>query len=228
MAKGITAEALALRFPRLYQMAEEGSWPGIERHGLLSNTALLDLFGVRGSRRERLESTRRPESVAIEHPIHGRAIIRDQKPLDEAGLRRSLRDGLTPRDWYRILNRKVFFWLTRERLDRLLNARAARDKRHTVIVLDTARLLARHSREVVLSPINSGCTKPYPQERGLDTFLPLESYPFEDWDRRRRGTDPVVELAVDYAVPAIRELCLSVTDVAPASAPAQVHARHPR
>src|SRR6185436_11524880 len=98
------------RFPRLYHMAEAGSWPSIERHGLLSTTALLDLFEIKGAEREALELQHRPESVEIRHPRHGVAIIRDQKPLREKSLKQALQDGLAPRDWYRILNEKVFFW----------------------------------------------------------------------------------------------------------------------
>lgn len=38
--------------PVLYHMAARGSWESIQRHGLLSTSALLDLFGVMGDRRE--------------------------------------------------------------------------------------------------------------------------------------------------------------------------------
>jgi uncharacterized protein DUF7002 len=37
--------------PRLFHMAEPGSWAGIQRHGLLSTSALLDLFEVDGDLR---------------------------------------------------------------------------------------------------------------------------------------------------------------------------------
>jgi hypothetical protein len=109
-------------------VAAVGSWPGIERHGLRSTTALLDLFEVAGSDRERIESQHRPESETIHHPRYGTAVIRDQKPMSDGGLVRALQDGLKPRDWYRILNKKVFFWLTRERLETLVNAREYREE----------------------------------------------------------------------------------------------------
>ena len=35
-------------YPPLYHMAAEGSWPSIQRHGLLSTSALLDLYEVCG------------------------------------------------------------------------------------------------------------------------------------------------------------------------------------
>jgi hypothetical protein len=67
----LTPGYITERWPRLYHMAEAGSWPSIERHGLLSTTALLDLFEISGPRREAIESARRPESVKITHPLHG-------------------------------------------------------------------------------------------------------------------------------------------------------------
>lgn len=109
-------ELLVHLYPRLDHMAHEGAWPSIEHHGLLSTTALLDLFGVNGTRREQLESCRRPKSEEINHPIHGRVLLRDQIPLNEKKLLKALQDGLTPPEWYRLLNRKVFLWGPKSRL----------------------------------------------------------------------------------------------------------------
>ena len=60
---GLTPELLADIYPRLYHMAEVNSWDSIQRHGLLSTSALLDFFGYSGPERERIESARRPVSV---------------------------------------------------------------------------------------------------------------------------------------------------------------------
>ena len=64
--------------------------------------------------------------------------------MDDKGLSRCLGGGLTPTDWYRLLNAQVFFWLDSRRLDKLLGALAYRDRRQTVLTLDTACLLSRH------------------------------------------------------------------------------------
>lgn len=209
----VTPEILAARFPRLYHMAQAGSWPGIQRHGLLSTCALLDLFEVQGEAREALVARHRPESVLIRHPIHGEAVIRDQKPMSDSGLLRVLPEGISPADWYRTLNEKVFFWVDRARLEKLLGAAAYRGKRQTVLTLHTAALLARHAGQVLLSPINSGCTKPYPAPRGSDTFLPLAEYPFEESSRKRGRMHAVVELTVRHSVPDVRDFVLKVEEV---------------
>ena len=191
--------------PTLYHMAERGSWPSIQRHGLLSTSALLDLYGMGGAERAAIEGRRRPEGVTVRHPALRPAVIRDNKPMDDAGLRMCLLDGLTPEDWYRCLNGRVFFWLTRERLLRLLNARPYRELEQDVLELDTAALVAAHRPAIRLSPINSGTTKPFPStaaKRGRDTFLPIADYPYARWRAvGRKAGERAVELTVEYAVP---------------------------
>jgi hypothetical protein len=202
---------LVARYPRLYHMAEDGSWESIRRHGLLSTKGLLNLFEIKGAERDRLYSTHRPECVTIKHQEYGTAVIRDQKPMDDKGLVRALGGVMHPRQWYELLNDRVFFWLTERRLESLLNARAYRDRSHTVLTVETALLVHRHAHRINLSPINSGCTKPMPHPRGPSTFTPLANYPLDMWIRKRGASnDPVVELAVDYGVPDIPDLTIKV------------------
>jgi Family of unknown function (DUF7002) len=73
--------ALIEKYPLVYHMAAVRSWSSIQHHGLLSTTAILDLFEVKADCREAIESRKRPESVVITHPQHGTATIRDQKPI---------------------------------------------------------------------------------------------------------------------------------------------------
>ena len=195
-------ERLVGRYPVLYHMAEDGSWESIRRLGLLSTSALLDRFEVEGERRFWIESARRPEIVSIEHPEHGRALIRDNKPMQEKTLQRCL-TGMTPREWYETLNGKVFFWVDWKRLLKLLNARAYRDRPHLVLELDTEELFRRHAGSVTLSAINSGATFTMnPAPRGPDTFRCIENHP-ED--------KTVVEVTVDHAVPDAADLVLSAS-----------------
>src|SRR5262245_13803222 len=125
----LTPGYIGERWPHLFHMAEAGSWASIQRFGLRSTQALLDLFEVDGQARDAIESARRPESVAIHHAKYGTAWIRDNKPINEAVLRRTL-VGMTEPEWYRSLNSRVFFWLTRNRLDRLRAAPPYRDREH--------------------------------------------------------------------------------------------------
>lgn len=197
-------------YPNIYHMAEAKSWQNIQRFGLLSTEALLDLFKIPNPQRERLLSMHRPEMVSIEHPTYGVAWIRDQKPMSDSGLAKALPDDITPSDWYRILNRKTFFWATWERLQRLIGAAAYRNRNHIVITVDTKSLLECHLHNITLSPYNSGCTKPNPFKRGHDCFLPLDKYPFEDWRTKRSQKNAVVEIVAEYSVPDIFRHTLKV------------------
>jgi hypothetical protein len=198
----ITPDLFVELYPRLYHMAEEGTWESIRDRGLLSTSALLDLFEINGDERFVIESQHRPESIVIEHRIYGRAVIRDQKPMRETSLRNCL-IGMTPREWYELLNRKVFFWPTRERLIGLLAAKAYRDRTHCVLTIDTQRIFEAQLNGVRLSPINSGSTIYNPQPRGRHTFFLPEDYPYEERRKMRGVLNAVAELCVDYGVPDI-------------------------
>ena len=188
--------------PTLFHMAERGSWPGIQRHGLRSTAALLDLFEVTGPRREAIERRHRPSGVTLCHPVHGTARVRDQKPMSDAALRRCLADGMAPADWYELLNGKVFFWLSRARLVRLLRGRAYRGTEHDVLEIDAAALVGAYRDRILLSPINSGATFALgPTPRGLATFQPIAHYDYASRRARHRPAACVVELTVGYAVP---------------------------
>ncbi len=130
-------------------------------------------------------------------------MIRDQFPLDDKGLSRCLQDGLSPSDWYRELNGKVFFWLTKDRLLRLLKAGNYRTQAHDVLELRAREIVEAYAERIWLCPMNSGCTKPFPHPRGRATFKRISEYPYAEWRKRRRRGERVVELAIDYAVPDI-------------------------
>ena len=202
-------EQLTALCPRLYHMAEKDSWRNIRRHGLLSTSALLDLFEIKGAKRKSLEAARRSESVPIEHKAHGVAIIRDQKPMSDAKLLGCL-DGCGVADWYRLLNGKVFFWPPGERLRKMLNGKSYRDLEHDVLTLDGKALIERCCDRIRLSPINSGSTQFFPVKRGRQTFKPIAEYPFEERRRKRGARNAVAEVAVEYGVPDIQEFVLQV------------------
>ena len=205
---GVTPEELAELYPRLYHMAEADSWESITRHGLLSTSALLDLFEINGEERLNIELRKRVRSHEIRHRNHGRAVVRDQKPIIESKLQASLKD-CTLEEWYRLLNGRVFFWLTKERLDTLLSAKAYREKPHTVLTLDTRSLASDYAGSITLSPMNSGNTLPIAHPRGTATFSRMRDYPFQE--RVKRGPYyTVVELAVEGGVPNVANYTIRV------------------
>lgn len=206
-------EELISDCPTLFHMAERGSWASIQRCGLLSTSALLDRYKVTGSRREIIESCRRPQSVKLQAKNLPEAVVRDQIPMDDAGLLRCLPKHISPRDWYQLLNKKVFFWLNRSRLYKLTGAKAYRDKYHDVIEVDTASIISSYREQIWLCPMNSGNTKPFPHKRDENTFLRIRDYPYDQWRQKRQKGERVVELAIDYSVPDLARFVKRVTVV---------------
>jgi len=204
---GVTLEVFASIYPRLYHMAHEDAWPQIQRYGLLSTRSILELWEVEPSERTRMETRIRHSQVELWHSRHGKAVIRDQKPLQESRLRAALVD-CTPEEWCQLLNGKVFFWPTEERLQTHMGARGNRGKQHLVLTIDTRRFAAAYEREITLCAMNSGNTVPFAQKRGKESFMKMNDYPFEA--RRKRGAYwAVAEVAVNSDIPDVLDFVLS-------------------
>ena len=191
------ADRFSALYPRLYHMAEAGSWLSVREHGLLSTTALLDLFEVKGPERSKIESQWRPEGVPISHPTHGTAVIRDQWPMPPKHLAAGL-DGISPQQWYEFLNRRTFLWLSKQRLMRMLNAAPYRDAAHDVLTLDTRSFVGEYTERITVCQINSGFAMPMfgrVTRRSFDSFQTIEQ-------RAATGClSGLAELTVDYAAP---------------------------
>lgn len=202
----VTPEQLAAYYPRLYHMAHHDSWDGIRARGLLSTKALLDLFGIDAELRESILKRQRKKSFTIQHPSFGKAVIRDQKPLNRSKLEDCLHD-CSFQQWLDMLNSRVFFWLTEERLQTLMCAREYCQQTHLVLTLDTLGLARDHARHITLAPMNTGNTMPIAHPRGLTTFYRMENYPYDE--REKRGPYyRVVELAVEVGVPNVMDYVL--------------------
>jgi hypothetical protein len=183
----VTPDELAEQHPLLYHVTDPHNWDGIRKHGLLSTSSLLSLFEVSDDARVAVERQRRPESVPLPpHPVHGEAFINDNNPLIEKALMSCLDDGLAPADWYAMLNRRVFFWVTKKRCDEFLGAKTHHGRDRLVLVLDTLSVAQRYAEQMELSPINSGSAIHQPPRRGLSTFTPLLDYDYATWRRLRR------------------------------------------
>jgi hypothetical protein len=187
-------EDLIRRYPTIYHMAEADSWPSIRRHGLLSANEVMRRADLAGSQRRILSSEHRPEKVALCVAGIGTVVLRDQKPMSERRLRPALLDGMTPQQWYKLVNSRVFFWVKEQRLHGLLTAAEYVDSEHDVLTVDTASLLSVHVKRVRLCHMNSGNTLPFPQARGRHTFKTITDYPATSTGKPLKE---VVELTVE-------------------------------
>jgi hypothetical protein len=175
-------------------MATADSLEQIRRHGLLSTDSILSLVEMEPIRRKSLTTERRPQMTPLEHPKHGRFTLRDQKPLRDEALEKCL-DGMTVQEWYQSLNSRVFMWANRERVDRLLAAKAYKYEDQLVLTIDSVKLVERHFDNISVSTINSGATLYTPVRRGIQTFIKLKDFPTV------KGTKPIAEVTVSKRIP---------------------------
>lgn len=204
---------LALLHPFLYHVTEPGAWENIRKTGLLSTSCILDLYTIQGESRAIIEARRRGAEIPLEHDQHGRMVINDNVPLSENALLKCLDDGLTPSDWFLILNKRVFFWSTEESLQRHLNAKLNRNRKREIIVVDTFKLATTHAERMELSPINSGATIRKPARRGLKTFTPLSQYSYTEWRKLRGRKDTIREVTVREGVLDIKNHVVDVYQI---------------
>lgn len=203
------ADIFCETYPRLYHMAHHSALPGIFKHGLLSTRSLLDLFAIFGEEREAIITRMRPKSVTIKHPVHGQAVIRDQKPImNDRRLASALGGSATPRQWHELLNSKVFFWVSPSRLAALRGAQAYRGDPQLILTLDTRQVVEIASQRIWLCPMNSGCCKPFAHPRTPEVFRRLRDFDYAESKRKRGAKNTVVECAIDGELKGIERLCI--------------------
>lgn len=200
-------EKLIELYPRVYHMAERGTWGSIQQRGLMSTTAVLDHLEVADGERARFESEYRSQKMDVRADHPSNIVLRDQKPMPEGRLLQALMNGTTPRQWYELINDKVFFWVEEERLHRLLGARDYRTLEHDVLTLNSAEFIPAYAEKIWLCHMNSGNTWPIPHRRDAEIFHRIADYPVKPSGKPVKN---VVELVVDYSVPNIADYVVEV------------------
>jgi hypothetical protein len=206
-----------MKLPRcVYHLAEAANWPSIQRHGLFSATALLDRAGVIGAERERLERRQRLEHVELPDGVQ----LRDQRPMPAKALEGRL-VGMSPDQWYALVNAQVFFWLDADRLNR---QRAACEPRpQVVLVVDAEALVTEHGSRVALTPINTGNARRRPARRGAATFVPYAQWLASAWETEaaalatpvRPRSHPPAELTIAQSVPDLARFLIRFEELPP-------------
>jgi len=198
-------DALVAGYPKLYHMADKRNWANICKYGLLSTTALLDLFEYDDEERIKIESELRRKEICITHPVYGKAVIRDQDPMRDRPWKdiylKNCLVRIEPQEWFRLLNKKTFFWPDTTGLNFMLGATLYQNRSHYVITVDTRKLINRHADKITLSSINSGSLYGM-KKRSRDTFKPMSVY----------AESRVREVAVEHSVPDILDLTISVDE----------------
>jgi hypothetical protein len=202
---------------RIYHMTDASNWPSIQQHGLLSTSRLLNLAGLDGDERYDLERRQRLRALRLPNG----ALIRDQLPMSPAALSVCLASGLAPEDWYLELNRRVFFWLDRGRLNR--HRHACDSSPQIVLIVDAHHLLSGYLEQAALTPFNTGNARRRPARRGRETFVPFDKWKESGWSWEaaalrtplRPSSHPPVELAIADAVKDILDFVVEVRRLDP-------------
>ena len=209
----MTPAELAQQVPRLYHVTDRDAWPLIERHGLLTTDQLVDMFVANDAEAKRLRTERRTAPVMIHDGPDGRVTINDNLPLHFGNLAPYLDDGLTPYQWLRLLNGRVFFWPRLERGAGFLRAGRRGGREKLLLTFDTEALATAHADRLDLAPINTGSAVRKPARRGHATFTPAIAVGWSEWRRLRGRLDTVAEVSVRGGVPDALDHLLSRDEI---------------
>ena len=194
------------RIEHLCHLAEADSLASILEHGLMSTEGLLDLARIAEPERKLFLRRHRPENVRLSQGV----MIRDQRPMPPAALAPALDDGLSPSDWYALLNGFVFLWPDRERMKRQRRAYASRPQ--MVLTFNAAALLDHFAADAFVSPINSGNARRKAVRRGRDTLVPYATWLREGWPTGQASRPPA-ELLLRRTIPAKAPYLIDVSTV---------------
>jgi hypothetical protein len=191
-----------------YHLVDASNWASVQKHGLMSARLLMEVCGgiEPGAYRNH-----RPNSQRLASGL----LIRDQRPMPPKALTRCLASGLTPEDWFELLNSKVFFWLDLERLNR--QRLACGPSPQVALIVNASRLLMKYNDLATVTPINTGNARRSPALRNFTTFVPYKRWLIDRWaDENIPGVRPrprnhrPVELTISEAVPDILDYVIAV------------------
>lgn len=114
----------------------------------MSTTAVLDHLVIEGGERSRFEREHRGRKMDVRAGHPSNIVLLDQKPMPESRLIQVLTDGTKPRQRYELINDRVFFWVEKERLHRLLGTRDYRALEHDVLTLDSATFVPAYAEKI--------------------------------------------------------------------------------
>ena len=92
----------------------------------------------------------------------------------------------------------------------MVGARAYRAHPQTVLTISMRLLVERYEDAIQVATINTGSTAYRAVPRGPNTFVPLADFDYEASRRKRGPQRAIAEVVVDYSVPDVRGLTLSV------------------
>lgn len=182
-------DQLADRFPVLWPVTFDGGWKGIADHGLLR---AIDVAELRCSEH-------RAEITPIEAPAGFRVVLRDQirSRIDPT----PYLDNLTPAEWWRVINSRVYFFCRQRDADVLVDAYLRRRHVQEVIKLRTSQVLRPVMDAVEVATVNAGV---FPRtkgpSRGRSTFVSLSDFPAAQASKIKEIT---VQVPVRISSPAV-------------------------
>jgi hypothetical protein len=165
----------------LYHLTDKDNLNKIKlRKELLSTEAIVNQSSLGEKEKDEFLTQRRKTHIVVEVG-EDKYKIRDQRPISILNLIKCLTTGFSVKDFFRMLNDRVFFWPTVDRLKSHYNRYSSENP--IIIKVSTGDLLKINSN-AQFCRLNSGATRSNsylngaPPQRGVGTFLPAKDFKY--------------------------------------------------
>lgn len=171
-------EVFVKKRPTLYHLTDKRNLEHILAEGFKSTKALVEEAKLKNGKE--FLTSRRPDHYELKTDKKS-TFIRDQQPISEKVLRRSLEEGCSYEDFLLILNSRIFFWPTLSRLWK--HYKRYVEEKPVIIHLPTEEIFGLNMNPL-FSRLNSGATRCSSHwdgnapERGFNTFLPAKDFEY--------------------------------------------------
>jgi hypothetical protein len=132
---------------RVYHVTERAAYESVLRDGLMSSSTLCSHTQI--ANQQAFLLAQRTKRVRLSKSI----VLRDQKPMPPNRPASCLK-GMSPAEWYELLNNFVFFWFQRQNAEAI----QAKYKGSVILEFNFRKLLLAHEDCAFLTPINTGYT----------------------------------------------------------------------
>lgn len=153
---------------------------------LLSAEKLISDADLTNEEKHKYLTGRRPEHLHIISSTTGLpSMIRDQQPISEKALVKTLTNNMTAGEFILLLNSRVFFWPTLKRLN--IHYTRYQNESPAIIRVKSRDMIESNLDQLKFCRLNSGATRCHPKwkappPRGMETFVSVNDWEFRASD----------------------------------------------
>jgi hypothetical protein len=178
----MTLETFYSRHEFLYHLTSaENADEIIEARRLSSTKKILANSTFSQEEKTKYLTERRPVHLQVDGIDGSVVMVRDQRPISEKALAKTLTDDWTVGQFIESLNSRIFFWPNLKRL--AIHYKRYQSENPRIIRVRSKAMVEKNTHNLRFCHLNSGATRCHPKwkappPRGANTFVRVDEWPY--------------------------------------------------